>query len=72
VDAYNKSVTTLEPRVLVSARRLRELKAASETVDIESIEPVERVRTGGAGDRVCGGCTHWTWGPLPCTARRAD
>jgi DNA recombination protein RmuC len=41
VEAYNKSVATLESRVLVSARRLRELKAGSETVDIEPIEPVE-------------------------------
>jgi DNA recombination protein RmuC len=46
VDAYNKSVTTLESRVLVSARRLRDLKAGSETVDIEAIEPVERVPRG--------------------------
>lgn len=46
VDAYNKSVATLESRVLVSARRLRELKAGSETVDIEAIEPVERVPRG--------------------------
>jgi DNA recombination protein RmuC len=42
VDAYNKSVATLESRVLVSARRLRDLKAGTETVDIEAIEPVER------------------------------
>jgi len=32
----------LESRVLVSARRLRDLKAAPEEVEIESIEPVER------------------------------
>jgi len=43
VDAYNKSVATLESRVLVSARRLRDLKAAPEDVEIEGIEPVERV-----------------------------
>jgi DNA recombination protein RmuC len=41
VEAYNRSVATLESRVLVSARRLRELKAGSETVDIETIEPVD-------------------------------
>lgn len=46
VDAYNKSVATLESRVLVSARRLQELKAGNETVDIEAIEPVERVPRG--------------------------
>jgi DNA recombination protein RmuC len=42
VEAYNKSVATLESRVLVSARRLRELKAAPEDLEIEPIEPVER------------------------------
>jgi len=33
---------TAESRVLVSARRLRDLKAAPEDVEIEAIEPVER------------------------------
>ncbi len=42
VDAYNKSVATLESRVLVSARRLRDLKAAPEDTEIEPIEPVEQ------------------------------
>ena len=43
VDAYNSATSTLETRVLVSARRLRDLKAAPEGAEIEVIEPVERI-----------------------------
>ena len=39
---YSKSVATLESRVLVSARKLRDLKAAPEDTEIETIEPIER------------------------------
>jgi len=48
VDAYNSNsaTSTLESRVLVSARRLRELKAGAEDVEIEVIEPVERAARG--------------------------
>lgn len=42
VDAYNSASATLEARVLVSARRLRDLQAAPEGVEIEAIGPVER------------------------------
>ncbi|MEO8007188.1 MAG: DNA recombination protein RmuC [Betaproteobacteria bacterium] len=42
VDAYNSATSTLESRVLVSARRLQELKAGAEDVEIEGIEPIER------------------------------
>jgi DNA recombination protein RmuC len=43
VEAYNKSVATLETRVLVSARRLRDLKAAPEDVEIAALDTVERI-----------------------------
>ena len=43
VKSYNDSVASLESRVLVSARRLRELKAGAEDVEIAPIEPIERV-----------------------------
>jgi DNA recombination protein RmuC len=41
VKSYNESVASLESRVLVSARRLRDLKAGAEDIEIAPIEPVE-------------------------------
>jgi len=43
VDAYNKAVGSLESRVLVSARKFQEMGAAARSVELETLEGIDRV-----------------------------
>ena len=43
VGAYNKSVVSLESRVLVSARKFRELKATPEDKELRDLAPLESI-----------------------------
>lgn len=46
ITAYNSAVGTLESRVLVSARRFKDLGAAPDDAEIERIEPIEHAPRG--------------------------
>ena len=43
LDAYNKAIGSLEGNVLVRARRLKELKAATGAEEIPALPPIDRV-----------------------------
>lgn len=42
VDSYNKTVASYETRVLVSARRFKELKSIDGNEDMDLVEPIEK------------------------------
>ena len=43
IESYNKTIGSFDNRVLVSARKFRELKASNAGQEIESVDPIEMV-----------------------------
>jgi DNA recombination protein RmuC len=46
VESYNDAVGTLESRVLVSARKFRELEATSTEIEIAEVSPLDKTARG--------------------------
>jgi DNA recombination protein RmuC len=58
VESYNEAIASFDRRVLVSARKFRDLKASNAAAEIESVDPIEvipRVLTDGRSEEVKGG-----------------